>query len=266
MKKKKLLPFHAKVAGGAARRRPDRKARGGSVSRADAEPISPTEPNAPAGGRVAQKFDMGGAVSGSWLDRAAKKPTDILKEGMEDKESKYDSAFQRKQSRDISRKVRPGLEEEPEGRADGGDVPLPKRDPRYEVKPGEMPKSNTEGLQRDMDELRARKRAEGPAQVPELAEREKGVKQPGFIRPAIDAVKGLFGKKNGGPLSSAQRQAMPKSDFALPGKGEGPKGAGSGSYPINDPNHARNALARSSGKPEAAEVRRKVKAKYPDIG
>jgi hypothetical protein len=26
---------------------------------------------------------------------------------------------------------------------------------------------------------------------------------------------------------------LPKSDFALPGKGEGPKGAGAGSYPID---------------------------------
>lgn len=59
---------------------------------------------------------------------------------------------------------------------------------------------------------------------------------------------------------------MPKSDFALPGKGEGPKGAGSGSYPIPDRSHAANALARSSGKPVAAAVRAKVHAKYPDMG
>lgn len=70
----------------------------------------------------------------------------------------------------------------------------------------------------------------------------------------------------GGRLTAHERQALPKSDFALPGHGSGPKGAGSGSYPIPDRSHAANALARSSGKPVAAEVRRKVHAKYPDMG
>ena len=73
------------------------------------------------------------------------------------------------------------------------------------------------------------------------------------------------GFRSRGHLTAHARQEMPKSDFARPGKGEGPKGAGSGSYPINDINHARNALARSSGKPEAAEVRAKVLAKYPQL-
>jgi hypothetical protein len=51
---------------------------------------------------------------------------------------------------------------------------------------------------------------------------------------------------------------LPKKDFALPG----------GRYPINDPNHARNALARAAqhaSPAEQAEIRRKVHAKYPDI-
>ena len=69
-----------------------------------------------------------------------------------------------------------------------------------------------------------------------------------------------------GHLTAHARQSMPKSDFALPGKGEGKKGAGSGSYPIPDESHARNALARSSGKPVEATVRAKVHAKYPNIG
>ena len=69
-----------------------------------------------------------------------------------------------------------------------------------------------------------------------------------------------------GHLSAGYRQSLPKSDFALPGKGEGKKGAGSGSYPIPDASHARNALARASGKPEEATVRAKVHAKYPNIG
>ena len=56
-------------------------------------------------------------------------------------------------------------------------------------------------------------------------------------------------------LNAAKRNALPSKDFALPG----------GRYPINDPSHARNALARSSGKPVAAKVRAKVKAKFPSI-
>jgi hypothetical protein len=66
-------------------------------------------------------------------------------------------------------------------------------------------------------------------------------------------------------LTAAQRKKMPSSSFALPGKGEGKSGTGSGAYPINDRSHAANALARSSGKPEAAAVRRKVLAKYPSM-
>jgi hypothetical protein len=70
-------------------------------------------------------------------------------------------------------------------------------------------------------------------------------------------------------LTAAERQAMPKSDFALPGEGKGPKGAGSGSYPIPDASHARNALSRVSanGTPEEkAAVRRKVHERFPNIG
>ncbi len=68
-----------------------------------------------------------------------------------------------------------------------------------------------------------------------------------------------------GKLKAAQRAKLPSKDFALPGKGKGPSGKGSGSYPIPDKSHARNALARSAGKPVAAAVRAKVKAKYPGI-
>ena len=68
-------------------------------------------------------------------------------------------------------------------------------------------------------------------------------------------------------LSAADREAMPDSDFALPGKGEGPKGKQAGSYPINDKEHARLALAmvKKHDPEDEAEVRRKVHAKYPDI-
>lgn len=69
-------------------------------------------------------------------------------------------------------------------------------------------------------------------------------------------------------LRMAQRKALPKSSFALPGRGEGPSGKGAGSYPIPDASHARNALARVSQHGTSAEkatVRRKVKAKFPGI-
>ena len=62
-------------------------------------------------------------------------------------------------------------------------------------------------------------------------------------------------------LTAAARRRIPKGDFAVPGKAPG-----SGSYPIPDASHARNALARASGKPVAAAVRAKVHAKFPNIG
>ncbi len=60
-------------------------------------------------------------------------------------------------------------------------------------------------------------------------------------------------------LSYKRRKKLPSSDFALPGR----------KYPIEDKEHARNALARVSayGTPaEKAEVRKKVHAKFPTIG
>jgi len=70
-------------------------------------------------------------------------------------------------------------------------------------------------------------------------------------------------------LTAAKRQNLKSSQFALPGKGEGPKGKGAGSYPIPDAAHARNALARVAqhgSSAEKAQVRAKVKAKFPNIG
>jgi hypothetical protein len=70
-------------------------------------------------------------------------------------------------------------------------------------------------------------------------------------------------------LTSKARSKLPHSSFALPGRGEGPKGKGSGSYPIPDAKHARLALSMVSkyGTPaEKATVRGKVKRKYPGIG
>lgn len=62
-------------------------------------------------------------------------------------------------------------------------------------------------------------------------------------------------------MDMADRKALPSKDFAVPSKAPG-----SGSYPINDKSHAKNALARSSGKPVAAQVKAKVAAKFPGIG
>lgn len=76
-------------------------------------------------------------------------------------------------------------------------------------------------------------------------------------------------RASGGRLTAARRQSLPKSSFALPGKGEGPKGAGAGSYPIPDKSHARNALARVSqhgSSAEKAKVRAAVHRKFPGIG
>jgi len=60
-------------------------------------------------------------------------------------------------------------------------------------------------------------------------------------------------------LTAAQRNALPRSDFAQPSKRK---------YPINDKAHARNALARVSQHGTADEkrkIRRKVAQRYPSI-
>jgi hypothetical protein len=57
-------------------------------------------------------------------------------------------------------------------------------------------------------------------------------------------------------LSTADRKALPASDFVFPD---------TRAYPINDEGHARDALARSSGKPEEAKVRAAVKRRYPGM-
>lgn len=59
-------------------------------------------------------------------------------------------------------------------------------------------------------------------------------------------------------LTSKHRSSLPASDFAGPDR----------SYPINDANHARNALARVSQFGTAdlkAKVRAKVRKKFPQI-
>lgn len=66
-------------------------------------------------------------------------------------------------------------------------------------------------------------------------------------------------------LNMQQRKKLPTSSFALPGKGKGPSGKGSGSYPIPDRGHAKAALSRVAqhGTPaEKATVKAKVKARF----
>lgn len=57
-------------------------------------------------------------------------------------------------------------------------------------------------------------------------------------------------------LTAKARQKLPKSKFGLPGKGEGPKGAGSGSYPMPDKKHA--AVAKGYAKRFASPAQQKV--------
>jgi len=69
-------------------------------------------------------------------------------------------------------------------------------------------------------------------------------------------------------MRMAQREKLPSKDFALPGKGSGKGGKGPGSYPIDTKARARNALARgaqNASPAQQAEIKRKVKAKFPGI-
>ena len=79
--------------------------------------------------------------------------------------------------------------------------------------------------------------------------------------PAGCACEGCAMAKGGvhmkhGHLTAASRNHMAPGTFAGPDR----------SYPIPDAGHARNALARASGKPVEAQVRAKVHAKFPGIG
>ncbi len=87
------------------------------------------------------------------------------------------------------------------------------------------------------------------------------------MKPTIGDVASRMGPM--AKLTTTARNRLPKSDFALPGKGEGPKGKGSGSYPIPDRSHAANALARVAqhGTPaEKAKVSAAVHEKFPEVG
>jgi len=67
-------------------------------------------------------------------------------------------------------------------------------------------------------------------------------------------------RAHGGKLSHQERKHLKSSSFVFPGERR---------YPIEDKNHARNALARVSqhgSSSEKAKVRAEVHRKYPDIG
>lgn len=66
-------------------------------------------------------------------------------------------------------------------------------------------------------------------------------------------------------LTAADRKKISPKNEAVPSKDSKKGGAVSGSYPIENISHARNALARASGKPVEAQVKAKVYAKYPSL-
>ena len=75
-------------------------------------------------------------------------------------------------------------------------------------------------------------------------------------------------RRSGGRLTASDRNALPASDFALPGHGDGKKGKGSGSFPIPDAEHGRKALQLMTHKSPAtqAKIRAAVHRKFPGIG
>ena len=102
---------------------------------------------------------------------------------------------------------------------------------------------------------RADKRARGGRMTPSEPLSGAG-KMTGGVK---DSDEDESDRSSGGRLTAKRRDALPASDFAVPGR----------RYPVEDASHARNALARVSqhGSPaEKAAVRRKVHEKFPGIG
>lgn len=108
-----------------------------------------------------------------------------------------------------------------------------------------------------------------PQQMPaQMGQMPMGQMQ-GQMRPPVQTtVQMPMHMAKGGHLSAAARNKMPSSEFALPGKGEGKNGKGSGSYPIGDEKHGRLALAmdHNASPAERKTIERKVHARYPNIG
>jgi hypothetical protein len=125
VKKRSRLPYHGKVAGAAARHRPDRRAAGGDV-----QPLPANQPAAPAGGAVRQKFQAGGAVD------EAKEPVRRARgfNAPRPPWTNYEQEFTRHPSKEWgyagTGKRATDTEEEPEKRQAGGMVPKPPPKPR----------------------------------------------------------------------------------------------------------------------------------------
>jgi hypothetical protein len=93
-------------------------------------------------------------------------------------------------------------------------------------------------------------------------------KRKGQMVPGANPASRPDKRARGGGLDTEERSKLPSSDFALPGKGDGPKGKGPGSYPIPNKTHARSALSRGAqhaSPAEQAKIKRKVHAKFPGI-
>ena len=75
-----------------------------------------------------------------------------------------------------------------------------------------------------------------------------------------DAECGVCESVAKGKLKAADRKKLPKGSFAIP-----EKAPGSGSYPVPDEAHARDALARASGKDVEGRVRAAVRRRFPNI-
>lgn len=93
------------------------------------------------------------------------------------------------------------------------------------------------------------------------AEKDHDSENIGVLRSAMNAFMEAFNKFLGEEevekdvLTAEGRKHIAEDNFALPGR----------RYPIHDLAHARNALARSSGKPEEGKVRVAVYSKYPAL-
>uniref|UniRef100_A0A6H1ZN19 Uncharacterized protein n=1 Tax=viral metagenome TaxID=1070528 RepID=A0A6H1ZN19_9ZZZZ len=79
-------------------------------------------------------------------------------------------------------------------------------------------------------------------------------------------------KEKAGKITTKGRRALGSDDFALPPGLEEKRRGIKGRFPIDTKARARNALARAGQRDhvgitasEAATVRRRVKAKYPEI-
>jgi hypothetical protein len=73
----------------------------------------------------------------------------------------------------------------------------------------------------------------------------------------VQKLAGAFFAKHARALTSKTRKKLSPGVFVFPEERR---------YPIHDESHARNALARASGKSEEARVRAAVHARYPNIG